>query len=116
LLSTPCLAPQIRPWPRSAFNATDRLQPCYIVIDRLQPCCHAIDRLQPCPRALGPAPSLPSLRAHQVEATKYTEVGYHGRDVDSIIKDLVDASITLVRQRLRKAHEEELKKVRMMAC
>ena len=26
----------------------------------------------------------------KVEATKYTEVGYHGKDVDTIIKDLVD--------------------------
>lgn len=29
----------------------------------------------------------------KVEATKYTEVGYHGSDVDSIIKDLVKAAI-----------------------
>lgn len=26
----------------------------------------------------------------QVEATKFTEVGFHGRDVDQIIKDLVE--------------------------
>jgi ATP-dependent HslUV protease ATP-binding subunit HslU len=31
-----------------------------------------------------------------VEATKFTEIGYHGRDVDSIIKDLVDAALALV--------------------
>jgi len=30
---------------------------------------------------------------HQVEATKFTEVGYHGRDVDSIIRDLLDSAI-----------------------
>jgi hypothetical protein len=30
----------------------------------------------------------------QVEATKFTEVGYHGRDVDSIIRDLVRVAIT----------------------
>jgi ATP-dependent HslUV protease ATP-binding subunit HslU len=34
----------------------------------------------------------------KVEATKFTEVGYHGRDVDSIIRDLLDSSIALVRQ------------------
>ena len=37
----------------------------------------------------------------KVEATKYTELGYVGRDVDDIVKDLVEASATLVRQRLR---------------
>ena len=34
----------------------------------------------------------------KVEATKFTEVGYHGRDVDTIIKDLMDASLTLVKE------------------
>ena len=33
----------------------------------------------------------------KVEATKYTEVGYHGRDVDSIIRDLLDSAIAMVR-------------------
>jgi len=33
----------------------------------------------------------------KVEATKYTEVGYHGRDVESIIRDLVELSISMVR-------------------
>ena len=32
----------------------------------------------------------------KVEATKYTEVGFHGKDVDTIIRDLVEASHTLV--------------------
>src|SRR4051812_45663478 len=36
----------------------------------------------------------------KVEATKYTEVGYQGRDVESMVRDLVDASIVLVRQEL----------------
>jgi ATP-dependent HslUV protease ATP-binding subunit HslU len=44
----------------------------------------------------------------KVEATKFTEVGYVGRDVESIIRDLVDASIKLTR-------EEELAKVRFRA-
>jgi ATP-dependent HslUV protease ATP-binding subunit HslU len=32
----------------------------------------------------------------KIEATKYTEVGYYGRDVESMIRDLVEASIALV--------------------
>lgn len=35
----------------------------------------------------------------KVEATKFTEVGYHGRDVDQIIRDLMDISIQLVKKR-----------------
>jgi len=34
----------------------------------------------------------------KVEATKFTEVGYVGRDVDSIMRDLVEASITMLRE------------------
>jgi ATP-dependent HslUV protease ATP-binding subunit HslU len=34
----------------------------------------------------------------KVEATKFTEVGYVGRDVDSIIRDLVDMAVKLVRE------------------
>ncbi|MEG2453941.1 MAG: ATP-dependent protease ATPase subunit HslU, partial [Clostridia bacterium] len=34
----------------------------------------------------------------KVEATKFTEVGYVGRDVESIIRDLVEASIRLVKE------------------
>lgn len=37
----------------------------------------------------------------KVEATKYTEVGYYGRDVESIIRDLVENAIRLVKQRER---------------
>ena len=33
----------------------------------------------------------------KVEATKFTEVGYHGRDVDAMIRDLLDNAITLER-------------------
>jgi len=32
----------------------------------------------------------------KIEATKYTEVGYYGRDVESMVRDLVEASIKLV--------------------
>lgn len=37
----------------------------------------------------------------KVEATKFTEVGYVGRDVDQIIRDLVEAAVALVRERRR---------------
>ncbi|MEZ6129415.1 MAG: ATP-dependent protease ATPase subunit HslU [Planctomycetaceae bacterium] len=38
----------------------------------------------------------------KVEATKYTEVGYYGRDVESMIRDLVEAAISLVKVTKRK--------------
>ncbi|MCJ7556130.1 MAG: ATP-dependent protease ATPase subunit HslU [Gammaproteobacteria bacterium] len=44
----------------------------------------------------------------KVEATKFTEVGYVGREVDSIVRDLADVAVKLVR-------EEETAKVRMRA-
>ena len=34
----------------------------------------------------------------KVEASKFTEVGYHGRDVESMVRDLVDQAIAMVRQ------------------
>merc|ERR1719409_1670081 len=37
----------------------------------------------------------------KVEATKFTEVGFHGRDVDTIIRDLVTNAMTLAKNRLR---------------
>ncbi len=39
----------------------------------------------------------------KVEATKFTEVGYVGRDVDQIMRDLVEVSIGMTKERLRKA-------------
>src|SRR5579871_2269155 len=39
----------------------------------------------------------------KVEATKFTEVGYVGRDVDQIVRDLVEVGITMTRDRLRKS-------------
>jgi ATP-dependent HslUV protease ATP-binding subunit HslU len=39
----------------------------------------------------------------KIEATKFTEIGYVGRDVDSIIRDLLDAAIVLVKEKARKA-------------
>ena len=44
----------------------------------------------------------------KVEATKFTEVGYVGRDVDSIVKDLVEVSVKMAR-------DEEIAKVRERA-
>ena len=38
----------------------------------------------------------------KVEATKFTEVGYVGRDVESIIRDLIEISINMTRDRMRK--------------
>jgi len=38
----------------------------------------------------------------KVEATKFTEVGYVGRDVEQMIRDLVDLAIHMVRERMRK--------------
>ena len=38
----------------------------------------------------------------KVEATKFTEVGYVGRDVEQIVRDLVEIGIALVRERRRK--------------
>ena len=44
----------------------------------------------------------------KVEATKFTEVGYVGRDVDSIIRDLVDVAVKMIR-------ETEIQKVQHLA-
>ncbi len=41
----------------------------------------------------------------KVEATKFTEVGYVGRDVESIIRDLVDIAVNMVREEKKKAVE-----------
>ncbi|WP_298222563.1 ATP-dependent protease ATPase subunit HslU [Acidocella sp.] len=41
----------------------------------------------------------------KVEATKFTEVGYVGRDVESIVRDLVEAAITMLREQNRKGVE-----------
>ena len=38
----------------------------------------------------------------KIEATKFTEVGYVGRDVDSIIRDLMETALVMVRDRMRK--------------
>ncbi len=45
----------------------------------------------------------------KVEATKFTEVGYVGRDVEQIIRDLVDGAINLTRETMRKDVESKAK-------
>lgn len=44
----------------------------------------------------------------KIEATKFTEVGYVGRDVESIVRDLADISVKMIR-------EQEVKKVQEQA-
>src|SRR6266550_2808918 len=46
----------------------------------------------------------------KVEATKYTEVGYHGRDVESMIRDLLDSSIQMVRDEMSESVKEPAEK------
>jgi len=43
----------------------------------------------------------------KVEATKFTEVGYVGRDVEQIVRDLIEVSLALTRERLRKEVESK---------
>ena len=45
----------------------------------------------------------------KIEATKYTEVGYVGRDVESMIRDLTEAAIGLVKSQQRKLVETQAK-------
>ncbi len=47
----------------------------------------------------------------KVEATNFTEVGYVGRDVDSIIKDLVDVSLKKERKKAREENSAKAKEV-----
>ncbi len=46
----------------------------------------------------------------KVEATKYTEVGYVGRDVESMVRDLAAASLSMVREEMAGQKEEEVEK------
>ena len=64
-------------------------------------------------RRLSKLASAPFLK---VEATKFTEVGYVGRDVDQIVRDLIDSSIVMTKDKMRKvveakAHAEAEKRV-----
>ncbi|TWT75481.1 ATP-dependent protease ATPase subunit HslU [Posidoniimonas polymericola] len=46
----------------------------------------------------------------KVEATKYTEVGYYGRDVESMVRELVENAIGIVREQETAGVEEEAKR------
>ncbi len=46
----------------------------------------------------------------KVEASKYTEVGYYGRDVESMVRELVENAIGLVRETERKNVEDEARR------
>lgn len=45
----------------------------------------------------------------KVEATKFTEVGFYGRDVDQIIRDLVESSLILTRSKMRSKLVQEVR-------
>ena len=47
----------------------------------------------------------------KVEASKYTEVGYHGRDVESMIRDLLDLAMHMVRQEQTEVIRQEAERV-----
>ncbi len=47
----------------------------------------------------------------KVEATKFTEVGYVGRDVDSMIRDLVEVSVQMVKQERMRAVQPEAERL-----
>lgn len=48
---------------------------------------------------------------HKVEASKFTEVGYVGRDVESMVRDLVDLTVNQVRQREQEAVKDKARQV-----
>ncbi|MDD9979379.1 MAG: ATP-dependent protease ATPase subunit HslU [Boseongicola sp.] len=55
----------------------------------------------------------------KVEATKFTEVGYVGRDVEQIVRDLVEAAITMTREHMRddvKANAHKAAEDRVLAA
>src|SRR6266849_8437037 len=45
----------------------------------------------------------------KVEATKSTEVDYHGRDVESMVRDLTESAISMIRQEQRQRVETQAK-------
>lgn len=45
----------------------------------------------------------------KVEATKYTEVGYVGRDVESMVRDLMGSAVSMVRRELAAQNEKAVK-------
>lgn len=47
----------------------------------------------------------------KVEASKYTEVGYHGRDVESMIRDLTEIGVNMVKSEMIQGVQEKAKKM-----
>ncbi len=47
----------------------------------------------------------------KVEASKYTEVGYYGRDVESIVRDLVESAVNMVQKQKRSEVQEEARQL-----
>src|SRR5262249_24645193 len=45
----------------------------------------------------------------KIEATKYTEVGYHGRDVESMVRDLTEIAVGMIKQEQRRIVESDAK-------
>ena len=45
----------------------------------------------------------------KIEATKYTEVGYHGRDVESMVRDLTEIAVGMIKQEQRRLVESDAK-------
>jgi ATP-dependent protease HslVU (ClpYQ) ATPase subunit len=43
----------------------------------------------------------------KVEATKFTEVGFHGKDVDQIIRDLVDIAINMTKKAIKEVRNAQ---------
>jgi ATP-dependent HslUV protease ATP-binding subunit HslU len=48
---------------------------------------------------------------HKVEASKFTEVGYVGRDVESMVRDLVDLTVNEVRQQEQESVQEKARQI-----
>lgn len=48
---------------------------------------------------------------HKVEASKFTEVGYVGRDVESMVRDLVDLTVNHVRQQEQEAVKDKARQI-----
>ncbi|MBR3790838.1 MAG: AAA family ATPase, partial [Clostridia bacterium] len=47
----------------------------------------------------------------KIEATKYTEVGYVGRDVESMVRDLVEVAVRMVKDEKKQEVEHKLKPI-----
>ena len=52
----------------------------------------------------------------KVEATKFTEVGYVGRDVEQIARDLMEAALDMTKERLRKDVRAKAELAARIAC